>query len=164
MTADITDFAPLDIARITQLTNKSNQFNLTSKRYTEAEMLRAAENPNYIRLCGRLSDKFGDNGIVSVVTGEIRDKILHIDLWLMSCRVLKRGMEYAMLDTLVQTCREKGVTEIAGYYFPTAKNAMVKDLFKEFGFEHTSENEQGTVWKLDIKDFTKQNKHITVRR
>ena len=87
MSAVIGEFDPVHIPRITQLTNKSNQFNLTTKRYTQAEMEAVAASPDYIRLCGRLSDKFGDNGIVSVVIGERRGNELHIDLWLMSCRV-----------------------------------------------------------------------------
>ena len=111
------------LPRIVQLTNKSNQFNLTTRRYTQSEMEQVAESPNYIRLYGRLRDKFGDNGIVSVVIGEISGDALHIDLWLMSCRVLKRDMELAMLDELVEQCRTRGIRTIYGYYYQTAKNA-----------------------------------------
>lgn len=151
MRAVIGDFDPVHIPRITQLTNKSNQFNLTTKRYTQSEMEAAAASAERIRLCGRLSDKFGDNGIVSVVIGEKREKALHIELWLMSCRVLKRGMEYAMLNRLVEEAKKAGITEIFGYYYPTKKNAMVARLYEEFGFELVQKDESGnTVWRLDV--------------
>ncbi|MFR4394553.1 MAG: hypothetical protein ACLT29_09850, partial [Ruminococcus callidus] len=98
MHADIRDFDAVALPRIVQLTNKSNQFNLTTRRYTQSEMEQVAADHKHIRLYGRLRDKFGDNGIVSVVIGEISGDTLHIELWLMSCR-MKRDMELAMLDT-----------------------------------------------------------------
>lgn len=154
MRAVIADFEPIHIPRITQLTNKSNQFNLTTKRYTQSEMEAAAASAERIRLCGRLSDKFGDNGIVSVVIGEKRDLALHIELWLMSCRVLKRGMEFAMLNRLVEEAKRVGIEEIFGYYFPTKKNAMVAGLYEKFGFTKQSEDENGnTVWRLEVNGF-----------
>lgn len=163
MTAVIDDFIPVYIQRITQLTNKSNQFNVTTKRYTQAEMETVAADENYIRLYGKLTDKFGDNGIVSVVIGKKNDKVLEMELWLMSCRVLKRDMELAMLDTLVQKCCEQGIKTIRGYYYPTAKNRMVKDLYGFFGFEKISESEDGsTVWTLDVDSYQNRNKVIRV--
>ncbi len=153
MRAQITDFEPVHIPRITQLTNKSNQFNLTTKRFTQEEMERTAKSPEYIRLCGRLTDKFGDNGIVSVVIGKTDGEKLHMELWLMSCRVLKRKMEYAMLNELVDSAKKRGIKEIFGYYLPTKKNGMVKELYGEFGFEKVSEDENQTVWKLDVEGF-----------
>lgn len=163
MRATIGDFIPVYIARITQLTNKSNQFNLTTKRYTQTEMEEVWHSPNYIRLYGKLIDKFGDNGVVSVVIGEKRDNILHIDLWLMSCRVLKRDMEQAMLDTLVDRCRQSGISKIVGYYYPTKKNGMVRELYGTFGFTKISEDENGnTVWELSIDGYENQNRYIKV--
>lgn len=154
MSAVIGEFDPVHIPRITQLTNKSNQFNCTTKRYTQAEMESVAASGDHIRLCGRLTDKFGDNGIVSVVIGEKKGTELHIDLWLMSCRVLKRGMEYAMINRLVEEAAKAGITEIFGYYYPTKKNAMVKELFGDFGFAKLSGDESGnTVWKLDVNGY-----------
>ena len=164
MTAVIGDFDPVHIPRITQLTNKSNQFNLTTKRYTQGEMEAVAESAEHIRLCGRLSDKFGDNGIVSVVIGKKEGGVLHVELWLMSCRVLKRGMEQAMLDRLVEECRRQGVSEIRGYYFPTKKNGMVARLYEEFGFSKLSEDGDGnTVWKLMIDGYSPKNKAIIIK-
>lgn len=164
MTAEIGDFIPLYLSRITQLTNKSNQFNVTTKRYTEAEMEAVFKSDSHIRLYGKLTDKFGDNGVVSVVIGEIRNKTeLHIDLWLMSCRVLKREMEYAMLDKLVAAAKEKGIEAIYGYYYPTAKNNMVKELFGSFGFDKISDNEGNTVWKLEADGYENKTSHIKLR-
>lgn len=164
MSAVIGEFDPVHIPRITQLTNKSNQFNCTTKRYTQAEMEAVAANPDYIRLCGRLTDKFGDNGIVSVVIGKKRGAELHIDLWLMSCRVLKRGMEYAMINRLVEEAQKAGVAEIFGYYYPTKKNAMVKELFGDFGFAKISEDDDGnTVWKLEVNGFSPKKIFIDIK-
>ena len=163
MKATIGDFIPVYIARITQLTNKSNQFNLTTKRYTQTEMEEVWHSPNYIRLYGKLIDKFGDNGVVSVVIGEKREDTLHIDLWLMSCRVLKRDMEQAMLDTLVEKCRQNGISKIRGYYYPTKKNGMVRELYGTFGFTKINEDENGnTVWELPIEGYENQNRYIEV--
>ncbi len=162
MTAIIDKFRPIDLQRITQLTNKSNQFNLTTRRYTQTEIEEIADNESYITLCGRLSDKFGDNGIVSVVIGEISGDNLKIDLWLMSCRVLKRNMEYAMLDCLVKKAR--GIKKITGYYFKTAQNNMVKELFSDFGFTKLSKNENGdTVWELSVENYREKNNTIKIR-
>ncbi len=154
MTAKIGDFSEVNIPRITQLTNKSNQFNLTTKRYTQSEMEECARSPEYIRLSGQLSDKFGDNGIVSVVIGKKQQAALHIELWLMSCRVLKRDMELAMLDTLVEKCGEAGITEIFGYYYPTKKNGMVAGLYESFGFTKVSDDNGNTVWRLETAGYS----------
>lgn len=165
MIAEIQDFTPVALPRIVQLTNKSNQFNLTTRRYTQSEMEQVAESPNYIRLYGRLRDKFGDNGIVSVVIGEISGDALHIDLWLMSCRVLKRDMELAMLDELVEQCRTRGIRTIYGYYYQTAKNAMVRELFGTFGFTKTEQFENGdSTWMLPVASYEKRNHVIQIEK
>lgn len=163
MNAGITDFLPVYLQRITQLTNKSNQFNVTTRRYSGSEMEEVAKSPDHIRLCGQLSDKFGDNGVVSVVIGRCENTTLHIELWLMSCRVLKRDMELAMLDELVKKCRERGIDKIIGYYYRTPKNNMVSELFGTFGFTPESRNENGdSVWSLDITSYTNKNHVIKV--
>ncbi len=163
MNAYIDRFDDVALARITQLTNKSNQFNLTTKRYTQSEMEAVSADDSYIKIYGRLADKFGDNGIVSVVIGRREDSALHIDLWLMSCRVLKREMEYAMLDRLVEICEKYGIATIYGYYYKTAKNSMVKNLYTDFGFTKTGEDEnENASFELEIKDYQKKNKSIKV--
>lgn len=163
MKAVIDDFLPMYIGRITQLTNKSNQFNLTTRRYTPAEMEEIFNSPDYIRLYGKLTDKFGDNGVVSVVIGKKNEKTLDIQLWLMSCRVLKRDMEFAMLDSLVDKCRAEGMETVIGHYLPTAKNGMVRELFRDFGFKKLSEDDSGnTDWQLSVRGYKPQNRYIKV--
>ena len=153
MRAIIKCFEPVYMSRIAQLTNKSNQFNLTTKRYTQAEIEEVAFSKEYITLYGKLIDKFGDNGLVSVVVGKIEDQILHINLWLMSCRVLKRDMEFAMMDQLVFKAKKHGIKEIKGYYYPTSKNSMVKEFYGIQGFKKEREDNQGnTIWSLRIED------------
>ncbi|MBP3922855.1 MAG: HAD-IIIC family phosphatase [Ruminiclostridium sp.] len=165
MVGVIDDFLPIYLPRITQLTNKSNQFNLTTRRFTTSEMEEVFADESYIRLYGKLTDKFGDNGIVSVVIGKINGDTLDVILWLMSCRVLKRDMEYAMLDNLVERAAQKGIREIKGYYYPTAKNKMVKELYADFGFIKISEDEEGnTVWSLETAGYKNKNNYIKVER
>ena len=166
MTAEIDAFKPVYLERIAQLTNKTNQFNLTTRRYTLAEMEAAARDPNSICLYGRLVDRFGDNGLISIVLGRGEDRALHMDLWLMSCRVLKRAMENAMLDVLAERARSLGFKTIVGYYLPTAKNGMVADFYPRLGFSPAPSSaglpEGETVWTLDLAAYTQQNTHIKV--
>ncbi len=158
MNAVIEDFKPIYLQRITQLTNKSNQFNLTTRRYTQQDIEVVCASKDHVRLYGRLIDKFGDNGIVSVVIGKCESDTLHIELWLMSCRVLKRDMEFAMLDELVKQCKLRNIRKIVGYYYKTAKNNMVSELFGTFGFTLAEKTENGdSVWTLDISDYQNQN-------
>lgn len=160
----IKPFEPMYMARIAQLTNKSNQFNLTTKRFTQAQIEQTAADENFLTLYGKLEDKFGDNGVVSVVIGRQEKNRLHMELWLMSCRVLKRDMEFAMMDTVAAHCKKRGIEEVIGYYYPTAKNAMVKDFYALLGFEKTEEKEDGsTVWKFVIpENYENKNKAIKV--
>ena len=170
MKAEILPFSPMYMARITELTNKSNQFNLTTRRCTQAETESFAKDPDYITLYGKLTDKFGDNGVVSVVFGHMNKdvstddcKVFDIDLWLMSCRVLKRDMECAMMDELVRLAREKGADKIRGFYYPTAKNKMVKEFYADRGYTKVSEDEEGnTVWELMTEGYENKNKVIAV--
>ena len=157
-------FESVYMARIAQLTNKSNQFNLTTRRYTQAEIESIASDSDYITLYGKLVDRFGDNGVVSVVIGHKDGEDCHIDLWIMSCRVLKRDMEYAMMDTLVHRCREQGIKRIYGYYYPTAKNGMVREFYNLQGFEKLTEDEEGnTKWCYEItSDYEDKNNVIKV--
>ncbi|MBQ8883175.1 MAG: HAD family hydrolase, partial [Oscillospiraceae bacterium] len=162
MKGEIGDFKPMYLGRITQLTNKSNQFNLTTKRYTQSEMEQTACDESCIRLCGRLEDKFGDNGIVSVVIGRQNDEVVDIELWLMSCRVLKRDMEFAMLDRLCEEAVKRGAKKLRGYYYKTAKNKMVSSLYETFGFTKISQNDEDTVWELSLEGYVNKNNVIEV--
>lgn len=163
MKAVIRPFEPLYMSRIAQLTNKSNQFNLTTRRYTQAEIEQAVLNPDTITLYGKLEDKFGDNGVVSVLIGQKNKKELHLELWLMSCRVLKRDMEFAMMDELVKICLKQEVSVIYGYYYPSGKNAMVKDFYAEQGFEKIKDESGKTVWRYEIsKKYKNRNNYIEI--
>ena len=168
MQAEIGPFAPVYMERIAELTNKSNQFNLTTKRCSRAEIEAFAADPKYITRYGRLEDKFGDNAVVAVSFGHEEDedgtKVFVMDLWLMSCRVLKRGMEYAMMDEFVSECRSRGVAKIRGCYYPTAKNKMVREFYKDQGFDKVSEDEEGnSFWELDLsKPYESRNIAIKV--
>ncbi|HEY1207454.1 MAG: HAD-IIIC family phosphatase [Bryobacteraceae bacterium] len=151
MTAEIGPFVPVYLERIAQLINKTNQFNLTTRRYTAAEVEAIASDPASIALYGRLADRFGDNGLVSVVIGKVRRQTVEIDLWLMSCRVLKREMEYAMFDALVEECRERGVREILGVYIPSKKNGMVAEHYGALGFSRLPDGPDGrTLWRYEV--------------
>ncbi len=162
MEAVIKPFEPLYEARIAQLTNKSNQFNLTTKRYTQSEIEEAAK--NRFTFYGKLADKFGDNGVVTVAIGRPEGTVLHLELWLMSCRVLKRDMELALLDAIVHRCRKNGIDRLMGYYYPTAKNAMVRNFYGDLGFEKVSEDQEGnSIWEFRIPDnYQDKNKVIKV--
>ena len=161
MKAVIRGFEPVYYSRIAQLTNKSNQFNLTTKRMTQAEVEQMAQDPGYITLYGKLKDKFGDNGVVSLVIGKKNGDTLELILWLMSCRVLKRDMEQAMLDTLVWQSRESGIRKLHGYYYKTAKNAMVKDFYGAMGFQKLSEKDGDSEWEYVIPE-KYENKNLVI--
>lgn len=161
MEAVIRGFEPVYYSRIAQLTNKSNQFNLTTKRMTQAEVEQMAQDPGYITLYGKLKDKFGDNGVVSLVIGKKNGDTLELILWLMSCRVLKRDMEQAMLDTLVWQSRESGIRKLHGYYYKTAKNAMVKDFYGAMDFQKLSEKDGDSEWEYVIPE-KYENKNLVI--
>ena len=163
MVGVIDDFLPIYLPRITQLTNKSNQFNLTTLRCTEDDIRSMAEKPDWITLYGKLVDKFADNGVVTVVAGQAQGQTLCLRLWLMSCRVLKRGMEDAMMDTLAAKAAAAGYTALEGYYYPTAKNAMVREFYAGYGFEKTAEDADGnTTWRLDLAAYNPRCPHIKI--
>lgn len=151
MKAVIKPFETIYMSRIAQLTNKSNQFNLTTRRYSQSEIEQISTDSRYITLYGKLEDKFGDNGVVTVAIGKVEENVCHMELWLMSCRVLKRDMEFALMDTLVDVCKKKNIFIIKGYYYPTAKNAMVKEFYAGLGFDKISEDSEGnTIWSFNI--------------
>jgi FkbH-like protein len=153
MSAEIGSFRSVYLERITQLINKTNQFNLTTRRYTSGEVEAIAQDPSFITLYGRLVDKFGDNGLVSVIVGQIHDETLQLDLWLMSCRVLKREMEFAMFDALVEQCQTRGVRKIVGVYIPSKKNGMVAGHYASLGFSDISGTAEGReLWGYDVPE------------
>jgi FkbH-like protein len=147
-------FDAFHVPRIAQLLQRSNQFNLTTQRYgaAECEAMMGDEGcePIYIRL----RDRFGDSGLISVVILRYEPEVLAIDSWLMSCRVLARGVEDFAMDHVVNVARQRGYQEIKGVYLPTAKNAMVVNFYAQFGFRKVDEQPDGaTTWLLRVDDY-----------
>jgi len=147
------DFRPFDAtnrARIAQLVNKSNQFNLTTRRYSETDIAALQNDPDVLTLQVRLKDRFGDNGMISVVICRPLDAASwEIDSWLMSCRVLGRGVERMVLRHIVEQARRQGIEKLVGAYLPTPRNALVRDHYAGLGFEPIDEDADGaTRWQL----------------
>jgi FkbH-like protein len=148
-------FAPFDEtgrARIAQLINKSNQFNLTTRRYTEAEVRDAERNSSGLTLQVRLADAFGDNGMICVVVCRQTDPATwEFDTWLMSCRVLGRKVEQAVLAEIVAAARARGIPRLVGVYRPTARNRLVEDHYEKLGFSRQGDGPDGaTIWALNV--------------
>jgi FkbH-like protein len=152
-----TPFDPQGRKRIAQLIGKSNQFNLTTRRHSEDDVARFEADPTTYTLQIRLEDKFGDLGMIAVVIcQEIRDGEnlnWNIDTWLMSCRVLGRKVEEAMLREIVGAAKAKGVKQLIGTYIPTAKNAMVADHYSKLGFVPADKAEDGCTYVLDLAGY-----------
>jgi FkbH-like protein len=137
-------FDRIGLQRIVQLINKSNQFNLTTKRYTEEDVLAVMADPNAFGLQLRLLDRFGDNGVIAIIIGRLQeDKDLAIDTWLMSCRVLGRQVEPTTLNLIAQEAAKLGARRLLGEYIPTKKNGMVKDHYARLGFAVMEHDQAG---------------------
>ena len=135
---------------MTQLINKTNQFNVTTKRYTEAQVMQMVEQPGTWVAGFNLEDRMGSYGLIGVVACLPVDGDWHVDTWLMSCRVLGRQMERFMFDRLMEAAVKQGVKRIVGTYRRTAKNGLVKDLFDQFGFTRISEGDEAVVYELAV--------------
>jgi FkbH-like protein len=148
-------FGEISLARVTQLINKTNQFNLTTRRYTEAQVRAFQEDPHTVTLQFRLLDRFGDNGIIAILIARLQaDGDAVIDTWLMSCRVLGRQVEEACLNILAEQARGLGARRLVGEFYPTAKNGMVSNLYANLGFHAESSNaEGGAMFWLDLSTF-----------
>src|SRR3954468_2223651 len=128
-------FDKIGLQRIVQLINKSNQFNLTTRRYTDEDVIAVMADPEAFGLQLRLTDRFGDNGIIAIIIGRLQpDKDLYVDTWLMSCRVLGRQVEPTTLNLIAQEAAKFGSRRLVGEYIPTKKNGMVKDHYAKLGF------------------------------
>ena len=134
MIAEAKPFDSFHFPRIAQLTQRSNQFNLRTVRYTEQEITDIAADDRYVTLYFTLKDKFGDHGLISAVIMEKREDRLFVNTWLMSCRVLKRGMEEFIVNKMVSAAKEAGFDTVEGEYLKTAKNAMVARIYETLGF------------------------------
>lgn len=158
-------FDKVGVQRTTQLINRTNQFNLTTRRYTEDDVLAIIDDPNAFGLQLRLLDRFGDNGIIAVVVGRKQDEHeVLIDTWLMSCRVLGRQVEQATLQLAASEARRLGARRLVGEYRPTAKNGMVKQHYQRLCFAPLSTHEDGTTREvLDLTTFNPLPVIMTVR-
>jgi FkbH-like protein len=144
-------------ARVVQLINKTNQFNLTNRRTSHEAISALIDDDLALTLQIRLIDRFGDNGIIAIVIGKFALGTLdmHIDTWLMSCRVLGRQVEEATLNLIVAEAKRLGATRLIGAYLPTAKNGMVKDHYLKLGFKPLPvDDSTGTLWELNLVVFT----------
>ena len=147
--------------RIVQLINKTNQFNLTTRRTTDEAVATLIANPAALTLQLRLLDTLGDNGVIGIVAGHPDGAAIVIDTWLMSCRVLGRGVERATLNLVVAEARRLGAATLVGVYVPTAKNGMVRDHYKNLGFTPAGEGpELETRWALDLAQVLPATPHI----
>jgi FkbH-like protein len=136
------------LPRVAQLINKTNQFNLTARRYTEDQVRAMASSPDWWCRWFRLADRFGDHGLIGVVLAEKGPSQWRIDTWLMSCRVLGRRMEDFMCACLLSAARGEGATAVVGQYIPTEKNAVVKSLYPRMGFAARSGSDREFVFSL----------------
>ncbi len=152
-------------ARITQLINKSNQYNLTTRRYTEAEVAALESDPEAFTLQVRLADAFGDNGMISVVIcRRSSDGEWNIDTWLMSCRVLGRRVENMVLAEVLEHARRNGMRKLIGTYRPTDRNKLVEQHYAKLGFTHIERRDDGTtLWELDVDTATVERAPMVVK-
>ena len=154
MSSSVKPFDHFSVPRVAQLTQRSNQFNLRTLRYSEEDIKKIVGAQAYLTLSFTLKDKYGDHGLISTVILQKQERALFIDTWVMSCRVLKRGLEEFILNEMAALGRSHGFTRIIGEYLPTAKNGLVKDLYAQLGFL-----EKDKVWVLELNEFT-ERKHF----
>lgn len=165
MTAEFRPFDRQGLARIAQLINKSNQFNLTTRRYTEPEVEALIDDQDALTMQVRLVDDLGDNGMISVIICRRHGKRWLIDTWLMSCRVLGRRVEEAVLNEIAHHARGFGITEIEGIYIPTARNQMVAEHYSKLGFRHLDMDASGSSrWLIDTADAFRTDLPMTIKR
>lgn len=162
MRGPIGPIGAMELERSVQLIGKSNQFNLTTRRYSAADLQAMMDSPEWETRYVKLVDKFGDNGLISVLLARQEGDALVIDTWLMSCRVLKRGVEQMLLNDIVEAARARGLARVTGDYIPTAKNVLVKDHYASLGFTFISDTDGATSWELDVAAWTPLPHHIQV--
>jgi len=154
MRCEIGRITPVTRPRVAQLINKSNQFNLTTRRCTEQEVAKLEADPRFYPIQIRLQDRFGDNGIISVIVAEKHPEHWELIIWLMSCRVLGRRVEEAALRDVAVAAQAAGAKKLIGRYIPTAKNIIVKDHYKKLGFELAgTEDGEITIWSRDLTTY-----------
>jgi FkbH-like protein len=160
--AVIAPFGERHLDRLAQLTAKTNQFNLTTRRFGRAELAGFMQSESHLTAYVRLADRFGDNGLVSALVARGSGEDLWIDLWLMSCRVFNRHVEQLTCNHIVERARARGYRRLHGVYLPTAKNGLVKTLYGQLGFELAGPIEGGDHWTLELDRYRPFEALITV--
>jgi len=157
---------PVDLSRVTQLINKTNQFNPTTRRYTPEQMEAITASSDAVCLRFRLLDKFGDNGLISVLilrADPAQAGVMEIDTWVMSCRVFGRELEFEAMNIAVEEARGRGVRALRASYVPTKKNGVISDLYPRLGFtpERAKASADGAIqWRLNLADYVVRKTHI----
>lgn len=158
MIAEVKPFDEFQTPRISQLTQRSNQFNLRTVRYSEDDIRRIATDDRYVTLYFTLRDKFGDHGLISVVIMEKQDDALFVDTWLMSCRVLKRGMEEFIMNSIVNAAKDNDFSKITAQYIKTPKNSMVEHIYDRMGFLSLGDG----MYELIVDAYDNKKTFITI--
>jgi FkbH-like protein len=157
MVSNVEPFTKFNKPRVSQLSQRSNQFNLRTVRYTDADIETISDSENHFTFTFTLEDKFGDNGLICVIIlHQQDDKTAFIDTWFMSCRVLKRSMENFVLNTIIDLAKENGFTTLRGEYIPTAKNEMVANHYGNLGFEKAN-----GFWELKVANYIPKKTYIS---
>ena len=174
MESEVSGFTSFNTPRVAQLSQRSNQFNLRTIRYTEDQITAIENDPKQKGFAFTLEDKFGDNGLIAVVIlKELKSlkpsetlkshEVLFVDTWFMSCRVLKRGMENFTLNTIVSWAKENGYKKIIGEYLPTQKNGMVAEHYTSLGFTKL-EGTETVQWELDVDTYQNKECYINIKQ
>lgn len=164
MVANVAPFDALGRARIAQLINKSNQFNLTTRRYTESQVAALEREPSAFTLQTRLRDRFGDNGMICVVICHRLGAVWEIDSWVMSCRVLGRRVEALILDEIARAAIAAGASTLKGLFIPTQKNELVRDHYQKLGFSKIETPGDNSEWTLDLATYVSPSLPFKVER
>jgi FkbH-like protein len=160
MTCEINPFSTFNIPRAAQLVQRSNQFNLRTTRYTEEDLQYLATSESHLSWTFSIHDLYGAYGLISVVIGRLNDEELFIDTWVMSCRVLKKGVEKLALNEIIHDAACRGVRQIRGEYIPTAKNGLVKDHYLNLGFSDAGNGQ----WTLDVAAYKPHEHFIALNK
>jgi FkbH-like protein len=152
--AEIAPLEPATLARVAQLTQKTNQFNLTTRRRSEQQIAEMAQRADSQVLTIRLRDRFGDHGLVGIAITSDESETCEIDTFLLSCRVIGRTVETALLSHVASGAISRGCQQLSGWFLPTKKNAPARDFYSQHGFQLQKQNREGTLWTLDLRQQT----------
>jgi FkbH-like protein len=156
----ISRFDPFHMPRVAQLMQRSNQFNLCTRRLTETQCAALAQDAGFVPLYAKLTDRFGDHGLISVIVLECTADALVIRDWVMSCRVLARGVEQMLMNQVFEMAAQLGLRHVSGEYIPTGKNAMVRDFFLQFGFTRVAPSDN--QWVLEVAAYRPRHTLISL--